>query len=369
MTANQRRPGFRLPWSAESDEPEGAAAPATLAAEQAPAGAAAAPSSPNGSQATPDAAAPEPAGPAGAGTTSQPSTSQPEAPSEFLRDLVAAMRRVADEAREAGIEDLRSRAEQQVSFLEADAERRRDELRARAEADIVGVGEWARAEAERIRAEADQKVNARRAELERQLAAEATRLETESAAMRTRVGEYERELAAYHAQLAEINDPATFAAAAKNMPRPPQLGDSEHVMAPPPSAAVSSTEAVDTDVHPAEEEVLASRLSALGATAEAVRTEPQPSEAPVPEGSTSTDVVVKGLGSFGAITGFRQSLASVEGVDTVALSLGQSGEFVFRASHAHGFDIGAAITRLEGDTAKIEPRAEGGYLVTLERAR
>jgi hypothetical protein len=364
MTANQRRPGFRLPWSAESDEPEGAAAPATLAAEQAPAGAAA-PSSPNGSQAAPDAAAPEPAGSAGAGTTSQP-----EAPSEFLRDLVAAMRRVADEAREAGIEDLRSRAEQQVSFLEADAERRRDELRARAEADIVGVGEWARAEAERIRAEADQKVNARRAELERQLAAEATRLETESAAMRTRVGEYERELAAYHAQLAEISDPAAFAAAAKNMPRPPRLGDSEHPEASPPATAASSTEAVSTDVHPAEEEVLASRLSALGATAEAVQPEqPQPSEAPMPEGATTTDVVVKGLGSFGAITGFRQSLASVEGVDTVALSLGQSGEFVFRASHAHGFDIGAAITRLEGDTAKIEPRAEGGYLVTLERAR
>jgi hypothetical protein len=80
-------------------------------------------------------------------------------------------------------------------------------------------------------------------------------------------------------------------------------------------------------------------------------------------------VVVKGLGSFGAITGFRQSLAGVDGIDGVALSLGQTGEFVFRATHAAGFDLRAAIATLEGDGAKIEDRAEGGLRVTLDRAR
>jgi hypothetical protein len=82
-----------------------------------------------------------------------------------------------------------------------------------------------------------------------------------------------------------------------------------------------------------------------------------------------TEVVVKGLGSFGAITGFRQSLSSVDGIDSVALSLGQTGEFVFRATHASGFDIAGAIVTLEGDNAQVQPTASGGLHVTLERAR
>ena len=61
-----------------------------------------------------------------------------------------------------------------------------------------------------------------------------------------------------------------------------------------------------------------------------------------------TEVVVKGLGSFGAITGFRQALSGVDGIDSVALSLGQTGEFVFRATHAAGFDVRAAIASARG---------------------
>ena len=83
----------------------------------------------------------------------------------------------------------------------------------------------------------------------------------------------------------------------------------------------------------------------------------------------TTEVVVKGLGSFGAITGFRQALSGVEGIDAVALSLGQTGEFVFRATHAAGFDVRNAIAQLEGDGANIEDRPEGGLRVTLDRAR
>jgi hypothetical protein len=82
-----------------------------------------------------------------------------------------------------------------------------------------------------------------------------------------------------------------------------------------------------------------------------------------------TEVVVKGLGSFGAITGFRQSLSGVDGIESVALSLGQTGEFVFRATHAAGFDVRGAIVTLEGDGARVEDRQEGGLRVTLERAR
>ena len=83
----------------------------------------------------------------------------------------------------------------------------------------------------------------------------------------------------------------------------------------------------------------------------------------------ATEIVVKGLGSFGSITGFRQQLANVEGIDAVGLSLGTSGEFVFRATHRPSLDMAAAISALEGDAVEIEPRAEGGIRVTLGRPR
>ncbi|MBA3586346.1 MAG: hypothetical protein H0W41_01760, partial [Chloroflexi bacterium] len=82
-----------------------------------------------------------------------------------------------------------------------------------------------------------------------------------------------------------------------------------------------------------------------------------------------TEILVKGLGSFGAITGFRQSLAAVDGIAGVSLSLGPTGEFVFRAIHPSGFDVAAAIAKLEGDAAAIETTADDGLLVTLDRAR
>ena len=415
MTSNQRRPGFRLPWSTEEE--------AAQAASQPDADGAASPASPEGGESSADTdAAPSAAAPAeggsedseleapattnsGAPTTpdSTPSESTPipepspaapraapatkpaavaEAPpaqagpsAGFMRDLVEAMRRVAEETRQAGLSDLRAKSEEQVRTLEADSEKHREELRARAEADIAGVAAWASSEEERIKNEAEQRVVGRRAQLDQQLAAEASRAEAEAKALRDRVAAYEGELDAYHAQLSDIADPAAFAAAAKRMPLPPELIGAP---APPkprdvPAAAPPPTEDASPppDVHPAEEEVLTARLAELDATLDGEKgpTETAPAtDAPRGE-SSATEVLVKGLGSFGAITGFRQSLASVEGIDGVSLSLGPTGEFVFRAIHAVGFDVAAAIMKLEGDAAKIEDRPEGGLRVTLDRAR
>lgn len=439
MSANQRRSGFRLPWLADEDEPEAPAsaagdvkpepavadAPASTSAraDGAPAVSDTAPAadappavaSGNGTTAHAPAAASSPQAesapdPSAAASSHAPPPAPSEPPDAFIRDLVAAMRTVADEARTSGVERLKADAEEAVRTLEADAEKRRQDLRERAEADINGVGEWARAEAERIKVEAEQRVASRRAQLEQQLAAEGTRAEAEAKALRDRVSEYERQLEAFHAQLSEINDPAAFAAAAKRMPAAPTLrpgGEAaagqaavpaatgappdpspdpatvspgaQDTAAEPPAdhatAAESATAEAEHEVHPAEEEVLAARLAELDEELEAPDRDPAPAPAnaaatsPADGPEVTTDIVVKGLGSFGAITGFRQSLSSQPGVSAVALSLGQSGEFVFRATHAPGFDLGAAIRSMEGDGASVEPRPEGGMRVTLERSR
>ncbi|MGI8999512.1 MAG: hypothetical protein ACR2GO_07385 [Candidatus Limnocylindria bacterium] len=294
-----------------------------------------------------------------------------------MRDLVAAMRRVAEETRQSGLSDLRTKAEEELRTFEADAEHRREALKAGAEADVSGVGEWAATETDRIRQEAEQRVIARRAQLDQQVAAETTRAEASASALRGRVAEYEQELDVYLAHLNDIADPAAFAAAAKRMPAPPRVigMSAEALEAGSESRRVAAVPDPDLDVHPAEEEVLTTRLAELDAALAGVADAPElasgssAAEASSSGEPTSTEILVKGLGSFGAITGFRQALASVDGIDGVSLSLGTTGEFVFRAIHPIGFDVSAAITRLEGDAATIEPHGDGGLRVTLVRAR
>jgi hypothetical protein len=385
MTANQRRPGFRLPWSSEED----AEAESTVAdaASQAPSGSDRPAAGTEAPAAPPPAGQvkPAPAGPAAASADDVPSPtpaagqgSESSPSPDFMRELVTAMRGVADEARQAGMAEARSRAEEQVKRLEAEAERRRAEIRSRTDADVAAVGEWARAEADRIKAEAEQRVAARRSQLEQQLTAETNRAESEAHALRERVAAYEQELDAYHAQLAEITDPAAFAAAAKRMPHPPAFdtraaspvrpapASTSAVVAPARDAAGDTNGATPepAEVHPTEEVVLTARLAELDSELPDTPVGPAPAAE-----STVTEILVRGLGSFGAITGFRQALSGVPGIDSVALSLGQAGEFVFRASHQPGFDVSAAIVTLEGDGAKVEPRPDGGLEVKLDRAR
>lgn len=400
MTANQRRPGFRLPWSpetggptAESDSSATVTNPAGSVANSVesvtkPAEAEAAPTAASGagdgSAASASPAQTTEAEQAKADDEPVPAATAESGGDEFMRDLVAAMRGVADEARQTTVAELHSHADERVRSLETDAEARREALRARAEADVAGVADWAKAESERIKAEAEARVVARRAQFEQQIGAETAKTEGETNAVRGRVAEYERELGAYYAQLAEINDPAAFAAAAKRMPRPPTLTNASAASAaavaspasPAPTVAPEEEASVEPAtggsngvpagpaVHPAEEEVLTARLAELDATlagdGAAVATAAE---------QITTEIVVKGLGSFGAITGFRQSLSGVDGIEGVVLSLGQTGEFVFRATHPAGFDVRSAITTLEGEGAKMEDRPEGGLRVTIDRGR
>lgn len=418
MTAN-RRPGFRLPWSSDLDaEADGSHRPmaegAGSASDQpsadqtgetaltaAPPEHPAAEPAPAASDSAEASAAAVPPSQAPAAPVAEPASGSPN----FMRDLVEAMRRVAEEARDTTLADIHARADEQVHHLQEEAERRRADLHERAEADIAAVDEWVAAETQRIRAEAERRVATRRTQLEEQLAGEAGRSDEAARLVRERVAAYERELEAYHARLAEIADPAAFADAAKRVPAPPSLEVSLSAMpasrpadpapataveapastqppaaapeteaasqpaprpaaAPEPPAAEMETVPASVAIHPDEEPVL--NIQGNGVHAEPAAT--SAADAPRPEPVT-TDVIVKGLGSFGAITGFRQTLAGVDGIDGVALSLGQTGEFVFRATHRPEFDVAAAIRGLEGENATVEPKADGVLAVTLDRTR
>ena len=81
------------------------------------------------------------------------------------------------------------------------------------------------------------------------------------------------------------------------------------------------------------------------AAADVVPAEPV---APEPVADQATSIQVHGLGSFGAITSFKQSLEKVDGIRSVTLGLGPSGEFVYTATHAPGLRPGPRHPRHRG---------------------
>ncbi len=418
-SSTPRRSGFRLPWAGDTpggEPPEGQAAQAAepeLAAESATAKEVP-PGNQSAEQTTAKETTPVPTPQPTAAEPSPPATPpEPQPTSEFLHEMVAAMRGVAEQARTKDVADLRSKIEEHVARLKSEAEERVAELRRRAEADVTAIGEWAKTEAERVRVEAESRVTARRQQLDQQLAADAKRADREAEEMGGRVSEYERELDAFFAQLGEIRDPAAFAAAAKRMPHAPNVtldGGTASAAAPVPSeasqtsasrmkalglgeasaeeqpavpakgtpaangsttaagAATASTAAADTD-KPTDAE-LAARLAELDVKLAGTPAAPvaaAPASAETSGGEVATTVVVKGLGSFGAITAFKQGLEGVDGIRSVTLSLGPSGEFVYRATHATSFDLEAAIRSVERGATTIERQPDSALRVTISR--
>jgi len=396
MTSNARRPGFRL-WGGDSaDEPEGSVndQPAEQAEVAAASAEESAPTRATAEAAAPTPFAPEPASPESAG---------------FLASLVGAMRSVAEETRETGLAELRAAVDARVGELERDASARADDLRRQAELDVAGIADWQRSEVERIAAEAETKTATRRQRLEQQIADHQASSEAQVAATRARLAEHEGELRTFFSQLSEIKDPAGFVAAAERMPRPPRLdsgapaaavaprrtldarlaelgvdrsalaatarpespaprGDAPH--ATPPESPEPPEPAAQPD--PSRDVQLAQRIAQLDEQmADPPEAAPAASNGTTvaePGSDTSTAVVVKGLGSFGAITSFKQALERVDGIDGVTLSLGPTGEFVYRASHAPGYDLAGAVHSIEGPGAQIE-KADGALRVTVNRSR
>ncbi|HYN64860.1 MAG TPA: hypothetical protein VES36_09690, partial [Candidatus Limnocylindrales bacterium] len=173
------------------------------------------------------------------------------------------------------------------------------------------------------------------------------------------------------APAAAESSPADAAPAAEGAPAAAESAPADATPADYNSTADADVEGAAADETASPDTRLAERLAQLDERLSGA-TQPVSPAAPTAAngdgGEASTAIVVKGLGSFGAITSFKQALERVEGVRGVTLSLGPTGEFVYRASHADEFDLVAAIQSIEGPTATIE-NTDGTLVVTLSRAR
>lgn len=378
MTATQRRPGFRLKRSPEGEP----AVQEQRAKTDMP--------QPAESGATGTAAAFDPAHPV-------------EPKDQFLDSLTAAMRRVADDARETSLADARAAVAAKIAAMRTAAGERAEDLRTRAEQDTTGIGDWSRAEIVRIEAETQRKIEQRRAQLTQQLDEHDRRSATEIAALEAQVEQYEGELALFFSQLGEIRDPDTFIAAARRMPRLPQANGEPAAEARSDAAEEpmesdhgeqlrnlgidgdDGTDMSDGDGMPTngvepEAESMAAVADAPENAAPADMAEapaPAPVEAAPTQASetpatarelpvepvttdTHTMVAAVGLGSFGAVTAFKSALEKTDGVTNVRLSLGTGGEFMYSVTHRADVDL-AALVSAAHPGASVQ-RGEDGIL-------
>jgi hypothetical protein len=311
---------------------------------------------------------------------------------QFLSSLTAAMRRVADDARETSLADARAAIAAKIAGMRAAATARADELRTRAEQDVAGIGEWSRAEILRIEAETQRKVEQRRAQLAEQLDEHDRRSSSEIAALEAQVEQYEGELALFFAQLGEITDPDTFITAARRMPRLPHAeGDAADAGDAGDGAAASEAETAEehaerlrslgidrngnTDVAEGEagptngtepDDVPVAAAPATETAAAASPGDVAPTDVVATDASllgdatldTTTTVAAVGLGSFGAVTTFKSSLEKADGVTAVRLSLGSGGEFVYTVTHRPDLDVEAVATAAHPG-ATVQRSADG----------
>jgi hypothetical protein len=317
-----------------------------------------------------------------------PSTPDVEPKDQFLNSLTAAMRRVADDARETSLADARAAIAAKIAGMRAAATARADELRSRAEQDVAGIGEWSRAEIVRIEAETQRKVEQRRSQLAEQLDEHDRRSSAEIAALEAQVEQYEGELALFFAQLGEITDPDTFITAARRMPRLPQsdTGVDDATDGPSPASEAETaeehaerlrslgidrngnTDVAEGDAGPTNgtEPDEATAAAALAAEEAEPPVDAVPAEVAPVDGSllgdatldTTTTVAAVGLGSFGAVTSFKSALEKADGVTAVRLSLGSGGEFVYTVTHRHDLDVAAVATAAQPG-ATVERSADG----------
>jgi len=295
---------------------------------------------------------------------------------QFLDSLTAAMRRVADDARETSLSDARAAVAAKIAAMRTSAAARAEELRTRSEQDVTGIGDWSRAEIVRIEAETQRKIEHRRAQLAEQLEEHDRRSADEIARLEAQVEQYEGELALFFSQLGEISDPDTFIAAARRMPRLPQVDGDEPETASADSAAALEARAGghqerlrslglerngDTDVaegeppttngvhgemEPASEDAEPTAPAAVlpdMPTSTNGQDEPPPMAA-AGDDTVTTTVAAVGLGSFGAVTSFKSALEKADGVAGVRLSLGPGGEFVYTVMHAPSVDLASVAT-------------------------
>jgi hypothetical protein len=217
----------------------------------------------------------------------------------FLAELAVAMRSTAEKERERIAGKVSDDAAAHVEKVRARAAIETDELKRLAEEDVQHIEEWAVAEQERIRGEADRKIEDRRASLEEYLKQHDTIIDTEIDGVNAAVRDYNTTLDRYFEELSQSNDPASIVARAEALPAPPDL-DQIRAQARARAVSMFAEREEDAPAAPAAQSPAVAEMSGAAPAAEPLMAETSMAEvgavaeesAPVAESSMGSETVV-----------------------------------------------------------------------------
>jgi hypothetical protein len=141
----------------------------------------------------------------------------------FVIELARAMQAVVERQRETTKAEVDTTTSDHLERVRWRAAAEAEELRRMAQQDIDAIKAWQEAEAERIRAEAAQRIADRGEALDGHLARHATLIGSEVDQIERVVADYQRQLGDYFDRLMSESNPVMIARLADQMPEPPDL--------------------------------------------------------------------------------------------------------------------------------------------------
>ncbi|HEY7936937.1 MAG TPA: hypothetical protein VID26_07380 [Candidatus Limnocylindrales bacterium] len=144
----------------------------------------------------------------------------------------------------------------------------------------------------------------------------------------------------------------------ENDPRLAALGLAPNFDAAEAEAAAEATTA-DDEIPTMGDDALAARLAGL--VPPEGETEARPARA---ASEQTSKVVVSGLVSVASIASFKRHLGRVSGVQSVGVSSGPDGEFVFTVHHDDAVNLSEVVPGLPGFRARVTNAADGVVSVT-----
>ena len=153
-------------------------------------------------------------------------------------------------------------------------------------------------------------------------------------------------------------EPGAEATTDEDDPRLAALGLSSNFDAAEAEAAAEATSA-DDEIPTMGDDAVAARLAGL------VPPEGEVEARPARAASEQTSkVVVSGLVSVASIASFKRHLGRVSGVQSVGVSSGPDGEFVFTVHHGEAVNLNEVVPSLPGFRARVTNAADGVVTVT-----
>ncbi len=385
MAMTETKSGFRPPWSSDRSQPNDRADRPRIGADPEP-GRTDDPTVPAATDhvlgwdvTSPDQesethpmieTAPSPMGPA------------PRKTNRLMADLASAMQVAAEAARTDTLARLSQDVKAHIEAVHAQAATDATDLRKQADDDVVAIRDRSKAEISRIRDETEGRITQRKLALDGEIEDYNAAVEHRIEAVQARVATFELEMAEFFAALLAETDPTRVAGMAEALPEPPifdqhhpndevvgSLDVVEPVETPEPTQATDLHGPEATFDHAAETDpTIDPRLAALGlashfAAAEAAAAESSVEENDPSDQNDATRIVVVGLVSVVTIAGFKRQLARVAGVQSVGVSSGPEGEFVFAVQHAPQVNLRDAIPALQHFAARVTTVTDGDLQV------